>query len=219
MALAGLRHPGLKIVSVILAALLWLLVSGEQDVERALRVPLEFTNLPRQLELVGEPPSLVDVRVRGSSGTISRVAAAELAAVLDVRDAKDGPRRFNLKTADVRAPFGVEVIQVAPASVELTFEESGTKIVPIMVRTAGDPAPGFVVSAIAVDPPNVTVNGPVSALSGVKEATTDPVSVNNAKASVTETVTIGIANAAVRLGEIRSARVAVTITMAPGAQP
>jgi hypothetical protein len=56
-------------------------------------------------------------------------------------------------------------------------------------------------------------------LSGVKEATTDPVSVNNAKASVTETVTIGIANAAVRLGEIRSARVAVTITMAPGAQP
>jgi YbbR domain-containing protein len=212
MALVGLRHPGLKIVSVVLAALLWLLVSGEQDVERALRVPLEFTNLPRQLELVGEPPSLVDVRVRGSSGTISRVAAAELAAVLDVREAKAGLRRFNLKTSDVRAPFGVEVMQVAPASLELTFEESGSKMVPIMARTAGDPAPGFVVSGIAVEPPNVTVSGPMSALSSVKEATTDPVTVSNAKASVTETVTIGIANAAVRLGEIRSARVIVTIT-------
>jgi YbbR domain-containing protein len=188
-------------------------------VERALRVPLEFTNLPRQLELVGEPPSVVDVRVRGSSGTISRVAAAELAAVLDVRDAKAGPRRFNLKTSDVRAPFGVEVVQVAPASVELTFEESGSKTVPVMARTTGDPAPGFVVSRIAVEPPNVTVTGPVSELSGLKEATTDPVTVANAKATVTETVTIGIANAAVRLGEIRSARVVVTITVAPGATP
>jgi YbbR domain-containing protein len=215
----GLRHPGLKIVSVVLAALLWLLVSGEQEVERALRVPLEFTNLPKQLELVGEPPSLVDVRVRGSSGTISRVAAAELAAVLDVRDARAGDRRFNLKTTDVRAPFGVEVVQVAPASVQLIFEESGSKTVPIIVRMSGNPAPGFVVSGVVVDPPNVTVTGPVSALSDLKEAITDPVLVTNAKASVTETVTLGIANAAVRLGEIRSARVVVTITPAPGANP
>jgi len=55
MALPGTRHVGLKVVSVVLASLLWLLVSGEQTVERALRIPLEFTNLPSQLELVGEP--------------------------------------------------------------------------------------------------------------------------------------------------------------------
>ena len=55
-------------MSVALAALLWLVVAGEQTVERALRIPLEFTNMPAQLELVGEPPTVVDVRVRGSSG-------------------------------------------------------------------------------------------------------------------------------------------------------
>ena len=54
MAIVGFRHLGLKVVSVALAALLWLLVSGEQIVERALRIPLEFTNLPAQLELVGD---------------------------------------------------------------------------------------------------------------------------------------------------------------------
>ena len=70
MALRGFRHLGLKILSLALAALLWLVVSGEQIVERALRIPLEFTNLPAQLELVGEPPTVVDVRVRGSSGAL-----------------------------------------------------------------------------------------------------------------------------------------------------
>ena len=48
---------GLKVVSIALAALLWLAVAGEQTVERALRMPLEFTNLPSQLEIVGEPPT------------------------------------------------------------------------------------------------------------------------------------------------------------------
>ena len=37
MAVLRIRHVGLKVVSVVLAALLWLLVSGEQTVERALR--------------------------------------------------------------------------------------------------------------------------------------------------------------------------------------
>ena len=96
MAILGFRHLGLKVVSIALAALLWLLVSGEQTVERALRIPLEFTNLPAQLELVGDPPAVVDVRVRGSSGALSRIAAGELVAVLDVRTARSGERLFHL---------------------------------------------------------------------------------------------------------------------------
>ena len=105
MAFFGFRHIGLKVLSLVLAALIWLLVSGEQIVERALRIPLEFTNLPAQLELVGEPPTVVDVRVRGSSGALSRVATGELVAVLDLRTARAGQRLFHLTGADVRAPF------------------------------------------------------------------------------------------------------------------
>src|SRR5258705_8517426 len=101
MAYIGFRHHlGLKFVSIALAALLWLVVSGEQTVERALRIPLEFTNLPPQLELVGDPPTVVDVRVRGSSGTLSRIAAGELVAVLDVRAARAGQRLFHLTSAE-----------------------------------------------------------------------------------------------------------------------
>jgi hypothetical protein len=58
MAIIGFRHIGLKIMSIALAALLWLVVAGEQVVERALRIPLEFTNMPAQLEPVGEPPNV-----------------------------------------------------------------------------------------------------------------------------------------------------------------
>jgi YbbR domain-containing protein len=215
MAVWGLRHVGLKVGSVVLAALLWLLVSGEQTVERALRVPLEFTNLPTQLELVGEPPTLVDVRVRGSSGTLSRVAAGELSAVLDVRTARVGQRMFHLTTDDVRAPFGVEVVQVTPASVPLTFEESVSKTVGVTVRIEGEPATGFTVGGVTVEPATVTITGPAGALSELTEAITEPVSVSGASRALSEDVTIGVANPVVRLRQPQNARVTVAIAALP----
>ena len=93
-------------MSIGLAALLWLVVSGEQIVERALRIPLEFTNLPARLELVGEPPDVVDVRVRGSSGGLSRIAAGEVVAVVDLRSARAGQRLFHLARNAVRHRSG-----------------------------------------------------------------------------------------------------------------
>jgi YbbR domain-containing protein len=215
MAVPGTRHLGLKIVSVVLAALLWALVSGEQTVERALRIPLEFTNLPPQLDLVGEPPTVVDVRLRGSSGTMSRLAAGELAAVLDVRTARAGRRLFNLTTEDVRAPFGVEVVQVAPASVPLTFEESLVKTVTVSPRIEGEPAPGYLVSGVTVEPATVAVVGPVTAMANMSEAITESVNVSGAMATLTEMVTIGVADPLVRLREAQDARVTVAITAVP----
>jgi hypothetical protein len=84
MALGVFRNFGLKVLATALGVTVWYLVSGERIVERALRVPLEFVNLPAQLELVGDAPAVVDVRVRGSSGALARVANGELVAVLDL---------------------------------------------------------------------------------------------------------------------------------------
>jgi YbbR domain-containing protein len=210
-----IQHVGLKVVSVVLAALLWLLVSGEQTVERALRIPLEFTNLPSQLELVGEPPDVVDVRVRGSSGTLSRIAAGELAAVLDVRTAREGDRLFHLTAEDVRAPFGVDVVQVTPASVSLTFEQSVSKTVGVTVRIDGEPGSGFAVGGVTVEPATVAIVGPASAVSGMTEAITEPVSVEGASGPVTDDVTIGVADPVVRLQRAQNARVTVSIITAP----
>src|SRR6187551_4045034 len=104
MAIGALRHVGLKVVSIALATLLWVIVSGEQIVERSLRIPLEFTNLPARLEVVGDTPDVVEVRVRGSSGSLSRIATGEVVAVMDLRSARPGQRLFHLAPRDVHVP-------------------------------------------------------------------------------------------------------------------
>jgi YbbR-like protein len=215
MAVAGLRHVGLKIVSIGLAALLWLLVSGEQVVERALRVPLEFTNIPARLELVGDPPTVVDVRIRGSSGALGRIAAGELVAVLDLREARPPERLFHLTPADVRTPFGVEVVQVSPSNVSMRFEQSTFKVVPVVPSVEGNPAQGFVVGTVTADPSTVELVGAGSVVATLTEAITEPVSVDGRAASFVEIVTIGSPEPSVRLRAPQMARVTVTVTTAP----
>lgn len=215
MAIRGFRHVGLKAMSIGLAALLWLLVSGEQLVERALRIPLEFTNIPGSLELIGEPPTVVDARVRGSSGALGRIGPGELVAVLNLANARSGQGLFHLTVENVRAPFGVEVVQIAPSSVSMRFERSQSKFVPVVPSFDGDPAPGFVVGMVTADPATVEVVGAASALEMVTEAITAPVSVMGRGVSFSETVTVGSPDPAVRLRTPRDARVAVVITAAP----
>ena len=212
MAIRPFQNLALKVVSVVLAALLWLIVSGEQTVERVLRIPLEYTNIPEQLELVGETPTVVDVRVRGSSGTLGRLSAGELAAVLDVRTPRPGQRLYHLTGSEVRAPFGVEVVQVTPSSIGLLFEQSSAKTVPVLPVLEGQPAEGYIVDKVTADPAKVEIVGPASALKELTGAVTEAVSVEGATRTVVESVTVGPADPTVRLrGPQTTAQVTVAI--------
>jgi hypothetical protein len=212
MAIRLFQNLALKVVSVVLAALLWLIVSGEQTVERVLRIPLEYTNIPAQLELVGDPLTVVDVRVRGSSGALGRLSSGELAAVLDVRSPRPGQRLYHLTGGDVRAPFGVDVVQVTPSSIALFFEQSSAKTVPVMPVLEGQPADGYMVEKVTADPAKVEIVGPASALKGLSSAVTEAVSVDGATTNVVETVTVGPADPVVRLrGPQTTARVTVSV--------
>jgi YbbR domain-containing protein len=208
------RHIGLKLLSVGLAVLLWMTVSGEETVERGLRVPLEL-QFPAGLELAGEVPTTVDVRVRGASGTLSRVSAGEVVAVLDLRSARSGRRLFPLTPEQVRVPFGVEVVQVMPSAIAMAFEASASRQVPVVPAVDGRPAPGYVVGEMTADPSTVEVVGPESAVKRASEAMTEPVSVTGARDKVRESVTVGVLDPALRLKNPRPATVTVQIVPAP----
>ena len=202
-------------MAIALATLLWLTVAGEHIVERSLRVPLEFRNIPAELEMVGDPPPTVDVRLRGSSSVLSRVQPGEVVAVLDLTGARAGSRLFHLRPDEVRAPFGVDVAQVIPGTLALALEKSSTRTVPVVPPTDGDPAPGFVVGRISSDPATVELVGPESRLRQIAQATTEPVVVTGARERVRDVVTIGVADSSVRLKQPQNATVVVDISPAP----
>jgi len=208
------RYAGLKALSIGLAIVLWMIVAGEETVERGLRVPLELVQFPSGLELQGDAPTVVDVRVRGASARLSRVEPGDIVAVLDLHSARPGRRLFQLTPEQVRAPFDVQVVQVSPASIVVEFENSASARVPITPSWEGPPAPGYVIGKISVDPQTVEITGPESAVKQAAEAITETVSVVGARASITENVTVGLLDSALRLKSSRLA--AVHIEVLPG---
>ena len=209
------RHIGLKLLSVAIAVLLWMVIAGEETVERGLRVPLELQQFPPGVELLGDVPTTADVRVRGASGTLSRLSPGDIVALLDLRGARAGERLFHLTPEQVRAPFGVEVVQVTPPTVAVVFEKTASRSVPVKPAIEGKPAAGYVVGKSAADPPTVEIVGPESAVRRVTDALTEPVSVAGAVGPVQQTVTVGTLDPAVRVKTQRTAQVTVQIVPAP----
>ena len=158
MAYHPFRHLGLKVLAITLATVLWFTVAGEHVVERSLRVPLAVRNLSQALEIVGDLPDTVDVRVRGSAAQLSRLDPGDVVAMLDLTTARTGARLFHLRTDEVRVPYGIDVAQVMPPSISLSLEKSVRRSVPIVPATDGDPAPGFVVGRISAEPSTVEVD-------------------------------------------------------------
>lgn len=215
MAYNPFRNFGLKMLALAIASLLWFTMAGEHVVERIVRVPLEMQNRPERLELVGNPPDQVEVRLRGSSGLLSRLQPGDIVAILDLEAARPGARLFHLRTDQVRSPFGVTVSQVIPQTVSLAFEVGESRVVPIRPDVAGEPAPGYVIGKVTIDPSSVEVVGPSSDVHALRDATTEPISIDGATTTVDDTVTVGVDDSALRLREPLSARVTVEILPAP----
>ena len=212
------RHLGLKLLSFALALLLWSLVAGQKESERSLRVPLEFQNIPTSLEMIGEPPGFVDVRLKGPSAALTQLNPAELVVNVDLSGARPGRRMFHLLPDHVSTPVGVRALNVAPSIVTFTFEASATKTVPVVPALDGEPAPGYVVGRVTASPASIEVVGPESIVRQLTEATTEPVSLHGAMGRVRDTVTIGVPDSTVRLKSPRNAVVVVDVKAAPVAQ-
>ena len=122
MALFPVRHVGLKLLSIVVATLLWLVVTGDPEVERSLRVGLELQRAPVGVELVGAVPDTVAVRVRGAASRLSALGPGNLSVVVDLDGVKPGRRLFPLAADQVTVPYGIQVAQVTPSALPLTFE-------------------------------------------------------------------------------------------------
>ncbi|HEX4914150.1 MAG TPA: CdaR family protein [Vicinamibacterales bacterium] len=213
MAYHPFRNLGLKFLSTCIAAMLWLVVAGERVVERVMRAPVEMQNLPEGLELVGNPPDTVEVRLRGPSGALSRMAAGDLSAMIDLRTARPGRRLFHITQGNVNVPYGMEVVQVGPATLTMEFEMSGVRVVPVEPDVEGRPPAGYEVTRVTSDPQTVEVAGPETALKRLRAAITEPVSVEDQTRPVREVVNIGVADPSLRLVTPQTA--VVTVTIAP----
>jgi YbbR domain-containing protein len=199
MRLSMLANMPLKVVSLLLAGLLWFVIAGEKTSEMGLSAPVELQNFPKDLELTGDPVNTVEVRLRASPGIIQRLTPGDVSAHIDLAGAHEGERIVHITPESVRVPFGVTVVKISPSIITLNLERTLQKTVPVRPRLLGRPGPGYEVSEVAAEPPEVRISGPKSRVQEVESAFTEPVSVEGAETDAVDNVNIGLEDPLLRI--------------------
>jgi YbbR domain-containing protein len=175
-----LHNIGLKLLSLLLAVVLWFGVVREPVAEVAVDVPIEFHNIPPNLEISSEVVPRAQIRVRGPQQIIRHLQSADIYADIDLNGVKPGDRTYDLTSDEVHKPTQVEVVQVIPSQFHIAFDIRETREVPIQPRIVGKFADGYRISRIKVDPPMLKVVGPRKQIDQVDAAITDPIDVSGA---------------------------------------
>lgn len=116
-----LHNWHLKLFALLAAFLFWSTYTSEPAAEVAFVVPIEFRNVPPQLELSGDIPAQVRLRVRGRSALLRRLSPADLGVSVDLASAQPGELRIELTPDIVETPYGATVVRIAPAEFRVSL--------------------------------------------------------------------------------------------------
>lgn len=118
------HNLGLKLLSLILAVVLWFYLATENlDTRDLLPVRLKFENLPSNLILSEASRDSVVVRIRGQKDAILALSASDFSCLLDLSKARAGRYNYSLDKNKFLYPLNVRVIKVIPNKVEIVLEE------------------------------------------------------------------------------------------------
>ena len=148
--------------------------------EVEMRVPIEFQNLPSNLEIDSANFTEAQIRMRGPERLIHRLQAADVRAEIDLANVQSGRTDFRFERRPVHVPQDLEVVQIIPGQFHLSFDNRETRIVEVRPRVTGNFASGMRVKQVIADPPSVMITGPRRRVEAVEAATTDPVDASGA---------------------------------------
>lgn len=202
-----------KVLSLLIAVILWAVVASEPELAAFATAPVEYKNLPEDLEISSETVSEVSLELRGPSGELRGLHDGGLrpAVILDMSGVRRGERTFAIDSGNVKLARGVRLVRAIPSEVRLDFERRAAKDVPVVPRFTGNGAGGYVVANWSVGPPELPIVGPADHVTRVRQVVTDPVDVSNVVGTSEFRVNAYVDDPYVRFHS--SPQVAVSVTM------
>lgn len=170
-------HAALKLLSLIIAILMWYGVARDPVSEVSVRVPVEFSRPPKGLDYSSDVAPQAQIRLRGPARVLRELPQENVRATIDLQGATPGEHTYVLTTDQIRVPHDIEVVQVTPARLRMVFDKRETRQIVVKPRIVGTLPPGYRVESVSADPPMLTITGPARRVNAVESAATDTVDV------------------------------------------
>ena len=121
-ALIVRRWP-IKIGTLALVCVFWLLLAGQQNFEVTLKVPVEISNIPENTEIIDPLNPEVEITVRGLRKDASTLNNRNVHAEIDLATARFGNRIFRITRNQIVLPNDrINVVNIEPSQMEFKLK-------------------------------------------------------------------------------------------------
>ena len=152
----------LKLISLGLAIMLWYFVVGEDQVDITIQVPIEVINLPSILTISNQYKKNIEVTVRGPRSMVQDLKNKNISRPVDLSNAKPGTIVIKNDEKSIPFPKGIVVLRLQPANITLLLDNLVQRTFLIDPVTEGEPATGYELKKLTLDPDQLVISGPKS---------------------------------------------------------
>lgn len=165
------RNLAMKLLSLVVAMLLWFYVTNEQaPVEQTtMNVRVEAQQLRSDYSLITKLDT-VKVSLQGTKNALSSLTDDKIVAYIDLSNVKPGTNEVDVR---VKAPAGIKALQINPARLTVNIDVTEKKEVPVKINISGNPAAGYIAGLPKLNPTVVTIKGPARFLKQIAYVTLD----------------------------------------------
>lgn len=219
-----MKNLGLKLVSLLLAAILWWYVSlprREQVRERMMKASLTLVGVPPSFVITtADIPDSVSVRVRGRKSDLRALASQSLEASADLSSiSQAGEVEITIRPQHINVPEEIEVVSIQPSKVRFRVEQLRQRAVPIRPYLEGAAPSGYIVGQATAEPALALVSGPASAIMKLSEVTTERIIMTGRTATFVQNVGVIADSPLVRVISPLATQVTVPVLAEVGPAP
>lgn len=217
-----MKSLGLKILSLLLACVIWFNVSGprrEKVVERIVTASVSVVGMPPRLVITTDIPSSVAVRVRGRLSELKALASQNLEASVDLSTIQAGEAEITLRAHSINVPEQIEVVSIVPNKIRFKIEPLRQRAVDIRPFLVGVPPAGYSIGQPTADPARALISGPASQILQLGEVTTERIIMTGRTATFIQSVAVVSDSPLVRVIAPVTTQVTVPVLAEVGPNP
>ena len=203
---------GYKATALLLAALVWYIVQGEEilEVNAKLDVKVEVASA---FSLRDSGAISRDITLRGPRVLVGAMSGKAIGAIIRVPSGKVGSLRYRLDKEFIPNWDNRVRITIHDPYVTLQVEDRLTKKVPIKPIILGEVTENQMIDEVAAMPNEIEISGPKSDISRITELTTDPIDITGLAES--KSIIAAISKAALPELQLSSHEVNVSVKLGP----
>ncbi|MCS7280949.1 MAG: CdaR family protein [Desulfobacterota bacterium] len=167
-----LSNLRLKIISVIIAIIVWLAITTIGEDRESVYVPIVAQGLRKDTIVTKLEPEGVFVTVRGPIGELKSLNKSELKVKINLGEYGEGHHTYHIEKKNVILPKGLKLEDIRPDTVSFELDRVVKKRMKVIVRLSDDLEKKY--SVLDYTPRFVEVEGAEKALGSKGEIETHP---------------------------------------------